>query len=180
MEAYKERGPYTYESRFTIDEVLTPPNWKLNITGNVEVRFILPADAEPLIPESGRFIIDFEEDRPVALFVHNSPKTLQPNTWRVSYDLTSLRNVFWLGIVSITVFISIFVAIVFSKTSSRIFWGLITAISSPLFLYNLYSFLNLGVFKYHFNLLLMGEVVLMVLITIASAKKVQETRVKND
>jgi len=80
MEAIKEDKwlPFRYSSCLIIDEVLTLPHWKLNITGNVEIKFLLPPDAEPLISESGNPIIGLEGNRPVARFVYNSPGTLFP------------------------------------------------------------------------------------------------------
>ena len=175
MEAYKERGSYTYESHLTIDDVLTPPNWKLDITGNVEIKFILPTDAEPSISKSENPTIDFEDDRPVALFVYNSPKTLSPNSWRVIYDIVPLRNLYWLEVVSIIVFSLIFVGILLCRPPFKIALALVTVISFPLFFINLSALLGLGSSKSLFNSLFIGEVslIICILIIVAFMKKSQ-------
>lgn len=176
MEAYNERGPYTYESRFMIDEVLTPPNWKLDITGNVEVRFILPTGAEPLVSESGNPTIGLEGDRPVALFVYNSPKTLSPSGWRVVYDIVSLRSFFWLEVVSLISLLLISVVIVVFNLPSGVIIAFLTSALGIILPTNVISFLGLGGSKPFFIVLFVVEVVLFSVIVTASARKLGKKR----
>jgi hypothetical protein len=54
MKAVKELTlPYQYESAFIINKVFAPVNWKMNITGNVEIKFLLPVGAQILEEQSG-------------------------------------------------------------------------------------------------------------------------------
>lgn len=171
MEAIKEHWlPFRYESYIIIDEILVPNNWKLEITGNVEVKFILPSGAQPLISESGGPTIGLEEDRPVARFVYNSPKTLSPSRWRVVYDLIPLRNFFWLEMISFVILLSILVVTIAFKLVRgarpwpswllRVFIPIGLALITP----NVIFFYGLGGSKPFFIALFVGEVILFFLI----------------
>lgn len=177
MDAMKERWPpYRYESRITLDNVLVPTYWQLNITGNVEIKFILPIGSQPLTSESGNPTIGLEENRPVARFVYNSPGTLLPCTWQVFYDITSLRNFFWISVISIPVLLGIALMIVVFKLSPNAILVLFGLASSVIFVVIVPYFLILGGFTSSFLLLFAGVLLSFATIIAASIWKLRKKR----
>jgi DNA-directed RNA polymerase subunit RPC12/RpoP len=104
MKAVKKLSPYRYESYFIINKVLVPANWNMNITGNVEIKFILPVGAQILKEESGNPEVDFEDGRTIGLFVSNSPVTLSPSGWHIIYEMTNEKTLFVIGVLTLLIF----------------------------------------------------------------------------
>ena len=62
--------PYRYGAGFIIDRVTQTNNWSLNLTGNLEIKFILPEGTDPIPSESGNPTIGTENGRPTASYVY--------------------------------------------------------------------------------------------------------------
>jgi len=168
---YEDWLPFRYVSRLSLLEFKVGEHARLEITGNLEVKFLLPKEAEALKPENENVMVGFEDGRPIVRFLYNSPETFStPYDWQVIYDIPSLKSFFFLEVASLIVLLSVFIGIAFGRLPSIVTRVLIASISFPLFLYNLYSLLNLGGSKTLFNLLLLGEVILIILSIVAFTK----------
>jgi hypothetical protein len=169
MKAVKEDIlPYRYESYLIIEEVLFPANWKLNITGDVQIKFTLPTGAQILREESGNPEVNLENGRPTALFVYHSPGTLSPSGWRVIYEMTRQKHLFWLEVASLVIVITITIVVML-----LLFWKRIVPKASHILIplltlfvglltYNLSTYMSLGWSKPLFLDLLIVEMILSV------------------
>lgn len=170
MEGIKEQWwPFRYESYLLIDDITLHKHWRMNLTGDVEVKFILPEGSEPLIPESGNPLIDTEGNRPVGRFIYSSIEEIYQGSWRVVYDITSLKNFFILEVVSIAVLVTFFVGSFRLSEKMRI--QVVRIVFSLLILSNLVYLVNLGAFKTFFIALFLIEVLISILIFFVSNKK---------
>jgi hypothetical protein len=180
MEAARQKLPFQYESYFIIDEIQQYDNWKLNVTGNLEVKFILPKDASPIPQESGNPIIGEVDGRPTATFVYNSPKTLFPSSWHIIYDIVTMRNCFWLSIISLIltiIMICILMFLKFPSASLGIAFQLgISGLISGLMLLNIQTFLGLGGFENTLTALFATDVSLWAILIAISIWKTNALR----
>jgi len=163
MEAVKEDAlPYRYESYFIIDKVFSPANWKMNITGNVEIKFILPPGAQISTGESGSPEVGVEDGRPVALFVYNSPITVSPSRWHVIYEMIDQRNLFLLEMGSLISFgiLGILLAVLQSRVARKLISVLTSVVFIPVLLLNVQVYTGIGWSKPIFLYLLIGELIL--------------------
>ncbi|MCW4015378.1 MAG: hypothetical protein NWF06_03330 [Candidatus Bathyarchaeota archaeon] len=67
--------------------------WKIDLTGNFEVKFILPPDVEIITSNPNENIIrDAEENRKTLSFVYNSPTKIPEHEWLIVFDNLPLRT----------------------------------------------------------------------------------------
>ena len=162
MKAVKELTlPYQYESYFIIDKVFAPVNWKMNITGNVEIKFLLPVGTQILKEESGNPEVGVDEDgRTTGLFVYNSPSTLSPSGWHVIYEMTNQRNLFWLEVITFLLFgiASVLLFILPPKILQHLVPVLgLVSVFTALMIVNITQFININWSKPVFLYLLASE-----------------------
>ncbi len=135
--------PFRYKTNFTVESPSESTNWKFDITGNVEIKFILPVDAAPIVSENDNASIGVENNRPTVSFIYNSPGTLSSNYWPITYDIIPLRNYFILAVISIAVLIATIILIVklpYNNIQSGL--GLIGV--SAIMIWNIKDFIGLG------------------------------------
>jgi len=149
--------PYQYESSFEITDIGESENWKQDLTGNLEITFILPKGTNPLKSESGNPEIGIENDRPTATFTYNSPKTISPSRWHVIYDVISVRNYFWLAVFSIVFSILTIILLLFVNIPSthKLIFELVPG--TGLMITSILNFLGLGGTENALNWLLCGS-----------------------
>jgi len=184
MKAVKEDMlPYRYESYFVIDKVLSPANWDMNITGNVETEFLLPVGVEILKEESGNPHVDVQDGRPIALFVYYPTGTLSPISWKVVYEMTTQRDLFRLELWSLIVLAIL--TILLLVLPSRIIGNLASVVVSSgllvtLLFFNVQNYMSIGWSNPKFSYLLIGEVALfsisMIILSWKSLKKLSRRK----
>jgi hypothetical protein len=172
--------PYRYMSFCGIDvsTTITADSLKINLTGSLEVKFILPNNSELMAFESGNPSIGLEGNRPTASFVYNSPITFPSRSWTIYYEIVPLRNYFVIVVFSL-LFIGIFIVLLkFLKIGSKAFIGILTAGISPFMVWNIGVFLTLGGFELTLTALFIFSLLFWILAFVAVGRKVMQEDTK--
>lgn len=161
-------SPYTFRAYFAFDaRPLTVG--KINLTGNFEIKFILPESSEIYYPPNSNFTVGVEDKRPFAVFVYNAPETILPETWSIQYELVPLRVFFWIAVISLVillVFLGAILWVPYSKTAFLVEVVLVGALI-PLSLTPLVStFIGLGGTTLLFMLLFAANIIAFGIIVI--------------
>jgi hypothetical protein len=172
--------PYTFRSVFGFDKS-PAPGWSTNLTGNVEMEFILPSGADISYNENSNFTVGVEGGRPTAVFVYNAPETMLPTQWSVTYDLIPLRNYFWLVVISIFLLIAVIAIMVILKLpANSLQSGLELLGVSGLMIWNIQDFLSLGGFENTLTGLFIVSIILWFMSIVISAWKTHARSEENN
>jgi len=171
--------PYTFRSFFGFDKSPVP-GWSTNLTGNVEVKFILPSGSDISHPENSNLTVGVEGGRPTAVFVYNAPGTMGPTQWSVTYDLIPLRTYFWLAVISICLLIVVIaIAFILKLPSTSLQTGLELLGVSGLMIGNIQAFFSLGGFQNPFTELFIFSIILWLVSFVISAWKTRADSKEN-
>jgi len=183
--------PYKFRSVFGFDKSPVP-GWSTDLTGNVEMKFILPSGADISHNENSNFTVGVEGDRPTAVFVYNAPGTMPPTQWSVTYDLIPLRNYFWLVVICISLLIAVIAVVVIlvvilKLRANSLQSGLellgVFGVVSTLMIWNIQGFLSLGGFENTLTWLFIVSIILWIMsmvIVVISVWKTHEDSEENN
>lgn len=156
-----------YECKFVgnLTDIPTPSHIKQDITGNFQLKFVLPSGLEIIPEESGYPSISTDENgHPIATYTKNSPITIPAEEKVVVTHIKSWREFLVIEIVSVSGMVAYYVYAKNKKISKK--WNIgFTTIAGPAFILNIAQFVAIGLPGIPiFIILLISELVLLLLI----------------